>query len=586
MTVSSTTPSPRQTVLRLWPGVLAVTVQWLVRFVLPVIVPEALPVAVFGGLLGGGVVIAWWVFFSGASRLDRWGAAAVMLVSLTITAGLLDRSIATAMMGMMFLVYAVPVLSLALVVWAVGTRGLSHGPRRVTMVATIVLASGLWTLLRTDGMTGSGRNDFAWRWAQTAEQRLLAHAASESGSGAGSAIPHVAAGAVVDAKHRAPTWAGFRGRKRDGVVTGVRIGTDWSTMPPVELWRRAVGPGVSSFAVQGDLVYTQEQRGDAELVAAYRLSTGQPVWQHRDEVRFWDSHAGAGPRGTPTLSGNRVFTFGGTGIVNALDADTGAVVWSRDAATEAGATLPGWGFSSSPLVVDDAVIVAVSGRLMGYDRVTGERRWTGPEGGSAYSSPHRVSIDGVDQVLLASSTGVVSVAPADGSVMWDHAWPAATRIVQPWLTHDGDLLISGGEGSGLRRLGVGRGAGGWTVEERWTSNRLKPYHNDFVVHRGHAYGFDGSILACLDVEDGARRWKGGRYGHGQLLLLPEQDVLLVLSEQGDLVLVEATPERFQELARVPAIEGKTWNHPALAGDVLLIRNAQEMAAFRLPSAGM
>jgi outer membrane protein assembly factor BamB len=140
-------------------------------------------------------------------------------------------------------------------------------------------------------------------------------------------------------------------------------------------------------------------------------------------------------------------------------------------------------------------------------------------------------------------------------------------------------------GSGLRRLAVANGGGGWTVEERWTSIGLKPYFNDFVVHEGHAYGFDGGILAAIALEDGARKWKGGRYGHGQLVLLPEQDLLLVLSEQGELALVAAAPDGFTELARHPAIAGKTWNHPVVAGDLLLVRNGEEMVAFRLARAG-
>jgi hypothetical protein len=189
---------------------------------------------------------------------------------------------------------------------------------------------------------------------------------------------------------------------------------------------------------------------------------------------------------------------------------------------------------------------------------------------------------------LLSNAGAISLAPDDGKLLWEHPWPGI-GIVQPAMTADGDLLISMIDSLavpiGMHRIAVAHGPGGWTVKERWTSSALKPSFSAFVVHQGHAFGFDGSILACIDVEDGKRKWKGGRYGSGQLMLLPDQDLLLVVSEKGELALVAATPERFKELARFPAIEGKTWNQPALVGDVLLVRNGQEMAAFRLSLAG-
>jgi outer membrane protein assembly factor BamB len=234
------------------------------------------------------------------------------------------------------------------------------------------------------------------------------------------------------------------------------------------------------------------------------------------------------------------------------------------------------------LVVDDVVIVAADGKLVAYDRATGDPRWFGPAAGETYSSPHLVTIDGVVQVLQMNHAGATSFVPADGAVLWKHPWPGFP-IVQPAQIANGDVLLSGQSGTG--RLAVAHGPGGWTVEERWTSIGLKPYFNDFVVHEGHAYGFDGRYLASLDLQDGKRKWKGGHYGNGQLILLPDQDLLLVLSEQGELALVKATPDQFTELARLPAIEGKTWNHPVLAGEILLVRNDQEMAAFRVARAG-
>jgi outer membrane protein assembly factor BamB len=465
------------------------------------------------------------------------------------------------------------------------------------MVGTILLACGVWTLLRSDGLTGDGDAEFAWRWAETPEERLLARASDEPAAlpAAPAAAetpeeqPLAQAGEEPPSLRAAPApvepeadWPGFRGPDRDGIIPGVRIDTDWSASPPVELWRRPIGPGVSSFAVRGDLLYTHEQRGEDEVVACYKVTTGEPVWRHRDEARFWDSHVGAGPRATPALSDGRVYTFGATGILNALDAGDGAVVWSRNAASDTDTKVPTWGFASSPLVVDDVVIVH-TGALVAYDLATGDPRWSCPAGAVSYSSPHLSTIDGVAQILLLTEAGATGIAPADGTPLWEHPWPGAL-MVQPALTAEGDVLIAA-DVIGTRRIAVAHGPGGWTTEERWTSVRLKPYFNDFVVHDGHAFGFDGRILACIDLEDGNRKWKGGRYGHGQLVLLPDQDLLLVLSERGELALVVAAPDRFTELARFPAIDGKTWNHPVLAGDVLLVRNGQEMAAFRLSLAG-
>jgi outer membrane protein assembly factor BamB len=607
-------PTSRQP-LRLWPGVVLVALQWLAWLVVPLVVPGFGAFALLGAVALGLAVLVWWIFFSRAPWVERVGVVAFMVGAVFVTRYVVHPSIATGMMGMMLPVYSIPVLSLALVAAAAAGRGLARGPRRASLAAAVLLACGAFALLRTGGISGGGDADIHWRWTPTPEERLLARAgetpaalaspapatppvepsaprAGESPEAAASSPPAVPrasdeAAAIPPAASADATgagWPGFRGSARDGIVPGVRIATDWARSPPVELWRRPIGPGWSSFAVRGNLVYTQEQRGDEEVVSCYDLDTGQPVWRHGDAARFWESNGGAGPRATPALGHGRVYTLGATGILNALDAGSGAVAWSRNAASDTGAKNPGWGFAGSPLVVGDVVIVATSGRLAGYDAATGQERWLGPEGGAGYSSPHLATIDGVSQVLLLRGARTTSVAPADGSLLWEHSWQPAVSIVQPAVVGDGDVLVAAGDamgGSGMRRLDVTRGPGGWTVAERWTSRGLKPYFNDFVVHEGHAFGFDGSILASVDLADGTRKWKGGRFGHGQMLLLADQDLVLVLSEEGELALVGATPDEFRELARFKAIEGKTWNHPVLVGDVLLVRNGEEMAAFRL-----
>jgi outer membrane protein assembly factor BamB len=570
--------------LRLWPGVVAVVLQWLAWFVLPIVAPEAIMFAMLGGVACGLAVFVWWMFFSRAPWAERVVAIVLMVVAVVATKRVVHQSIANGMMGMMLPIYSIPILSLALVAWAVATRRLSSGLRRASMVASILLACGVFTLIRTGGITGDADSDLHWRWTKTPEERLLAQAGDEPTTPDSPANAPTTASATDQGAETESGWPGFRGPKRDGIIRGVRIETDWSRQPPVAMWRRPIGPGWSSFAVRGNLLYTQEQRGDNEVVSCYNLTTGQPVWRHRDAARFWESNAGAGPRGTPTLSNGRVYTFGATGILNALDARSGSVVWSRNAASDTKTKVPGWGFASSPLVVDDIVIVAAAGALAAYDVVTGNPRWFGPSGGRGYSSPQLLTIDGVAQVLLLNGEGAISVAPADGTLLWKHAWEGDS-IVQPAVTADGDVLIGSGSGLGsevgVRRIAVAHEPGGWTTKERWTSIGLKPYFNDFVVHKDLAFGFDGSNLACIDLNNGERKWKGGLYGHGQLVLLSDQDLLLVISEEGELALVRATPDQFTEVARFKAIEGKTWNHPVLVGDILLVRNSEEMVAFRM-----
>jgi outer membrane protein assembly factor BamB len=582
----------RDVKLRLWPGVIAgvlIVIGFTIGILFNLALPDIAAIGILGAVLGGLGVVVWWLFFSRAPRVERWGAFAVMIAAWIAMRPFLDRSIIGGAMGALPVV-TFPVLALALVVWAAGTRNLAGRVRPATMVAAILVACVPCTLVRTEGIRG-GSFQFHWRWTPTPEDLLLAKHDDDPVP-----IPPAPVAAKTDADSvtmpappasaKPADWPGFRGPDRDGIVRNVRIETDWSANPPVELWRRPVGPAWSSFAVDGDLLYTQEQRGDDEIVAAYRLSTGQPVWRHRTATRFYESNAGAGPRGTPAIANGRVVAFGATGILNSLDAATGAVLWSRDVSADSAVKVPMWGFSSSPLVIDDLVVIAAEGTAVAYDIATGKPRWTGPAGGFSYSSPHRISIGGVPQVVLLNGKEAIGLSPSDGTVLWRNEL-AGGAIVQPAVTADGDVLINSiapTGGQGISRLAIAQESGKWMVRERWTSTGLKPYFNDFVVHNGHAFGFDGSILSSIDLADGKRKWKGGRYGAGQLVLLADQDVLLVISDEGELALVSATPDEFKELARFKAIEGKTWNHPVLVRDILLVRNGEEMAAFRLTPA--
>jgi len=556
--------------LRLKAGIILAVLTILVRFVIPSVFPMAAAVGVLGGLLGGLLILVWWALFSRAPRNERWVAVVLMIIAIVLTSQLIHESLSTGMQGMMFPSYVLPILTPAFVAWAVISRRLSNKLRWTLMLVTIFLVCGMWTLLRSDGISGHSVADIKWRWAETSEEQLLANTARES-------MVLSSNTATMDSEAE---WPGFRGPERDGVAHGTKISSDWTVSPPSELWRQPIGPGCSSFAVHGNLLYTQEQRGEEEVVSCYNLTAGNPVWKHSDEARFWDSHAGAGPRSTPTLSGGLVYTLGATGILNVLDAGDGAVIWSRNAAADTNTEVPEWGFASSPLVTGDVVVVALAGTLVAYDLATGNQRWVGAEGGKGYSSPHFIDIDGISQVLFMNDFGAISVEPENGTVLWEYPWPYTDRILQPARCDDGEIILSTGGGKGMRRLKVTKESGGWNIEERLSAVQLKSAFNDFVVHKDLAFGFSGPFVECVDIVEGGRMWKSSRYG-GQLILLADQDLLVVLTEKGEVALVSATPDKFTELGRIPAIEGKTWNHPVLVGDILLVRNSLEMVAFRL-----
>jgi outer membrane protein assembly factor BamB len=484
---------------------------------------------------------------------------------------------------------------------AVFVASLFFGRRAVTIVAVLVASLG-WTLVRTDGVTGTMDTDYAWRWSATAEEQFLASDASAvpaaPGTPAAAAMPSdpsiepTGIGTGAEAVEIA-AWPGFRGPDRDNVLAGVTIDPNWSRNPPQEIWRRPVGPGWGSFALVGNRLCTQEQRDEDEVVVCYDAATGEPIWLHAYPARFWEALGGAGPRATPTYHDGRLYTLGATGVLSCLDAATGEPAWTRNIADDTGARVPDWGFANSPLIVDDLVIVHAAGApegraVVAYDLAAGEPRWFGQAGGASYSSPHLTTIDHVRQIVMITGEGAFGLEAETGDLLWKHEWPATggsgERVVQPSLLDGGGGILIGTPFLGTRKIAVSSDASGaWTVDEEWTSRGLKPYYNDLVVHRGTAFGFDGNILAAIDVETGDRAWKGGRYGNGQVLLLPDQDLLLVLSERGELALVRGSAERFEEVARMQALDGKTWNHPIVVGGVVYMRNAEEAAAYRLPA---
>ncbi|NIM00117.1 MAG: PQQ-binding-like beta-propeller repeat protein, partial [Acidobacteria bacterium] len=326
------------------------------------------------------------------------------------------------------------------------------------------------------------------------------------------------------------------------------------------------------------------QRGDEERTTCHDLRSGEVLWSHAELVRHEEPLGGPGPRATPAIDGERVFSMGATGILNALDLQTGERLWRVDVALTAGVGRPIYGFAASPVVQGDRVIVVAGGNrgrsLYAFDKTTGEVVWSGGNAPYGYATPVVGTVAGVEQWVALSEGSVNGIDAADGTLLWSQAWPQPTEhTVQPKLLSGDRVLVSSGYGVGAKMYRLKAGDSGIDVDILWESIRLKAKFSDFVIREDHVYGLDDGILTAVALDDGSRAWKKGRYGHGQLLLV--DDLLLILAEDGSVALVEARPDEYVEHGRIPVLEGKTWNHPALAGSSLLVRNAQEAVLLEL-----
>ena len=380
-------------------------------------------------------------------------------------------------------------------------------------------------------------------------------------------------------------WTDFRGPRRDGRYTQTAVRTDWSAQGLDPLWAQPIGGGYASFVVAEGRAFTIEQRRDQEVVAAYDAATGRELWAHAWDAHFQEAMGGPGPRATPTWHAGRIFALGAAGELRSLDAASGELLWRRNILDDADAENLPWAMSGAPLIVDDLVVVQPGGAggwsVAAYDHMAGDLAWRALDDVQAYTSPMLVTVAGQRQVVTVTAERAVGLDPADGALLWEHPWtpPVVPNMAQPIVFDGNRVFFSAGYGYGAAVIEVTRSGDGYAVQEIWRNTRMKNNFSSAVLHKGYIYGMDEAILACLDAETGVLQWKGGRYGHGQLLLAG--DHLVILTERGDLALVRATPERHEEVGYSPALEGKTWNVPALAEGRLLVRNARQMAAFDL-----
>lgn len=450
-----------------------------------------------------------------------------------------------------------------LVWWLIFSRA-----RLRTRFLVLLLLAAPFSLFRLRGMTGDFLPIFEFRF--------------------GSKKTESVANVPIKTDLARPAYPQLFGPTRDGHLPSISLNSDFAKIPPTVVWRIPVGAAWSGFVIEGNRAFTQEQDGDNECVTCYELSTGKQLWKTTNPGRFESPIAGIGPRATPTIHEGRLYTLGALGTLQCLDLATGKSIWKRDLKTDAGVGVPEWGFASSPLIHDGKVIVSAGGpkSLFAFRISDGEIAWTGGTRPVNYSSPFLYTIAGRQQIIMFNKEAITAHDPATGAVLWEHPWgKGLPHVSRPIPVGDRRLFFSSGYGVGSALLELtAEPDGKFQVSEVWKTPRYQAKFATPLEREGYVYGVSDGIFSCLDLKDGAVKWKDGRYGHGQALMLGEY--LVQMTEQpGELIFTKPTPEGPHEFGRLPLFEAKTWNPIAVSGELLIARNDQEAACVRLPVAG-
>jgi outer membrane protein assembly factor BamB len=481
--------------------------------------------------------------------------------------------------------------AVTLAVWFFFRSGHARFVRLAVFAGCVLVSGTLYALFYLDHVDGDLSPVFVFRFSAKPD-RLLTLPPNDA---AGSAAANVDLRTTT--KHDFP---GFLGPRRDESVECVKLSRRWTDRPPELVWKQKIGAGWSAFSVVNGHAVTMEQRGEMEMTTCYNVRTGQLEWAHSTQGRFERVEAGVGPRSTPTIDDGMVFSLGVFGHLACLDGANGKPLWEKDLLdefdipSEENAAIVLWGRSASPLVVGEKLIVPIGGRkegplvsLAAFDKRSGKLLWKGGQRQISYCSPRLATLAGVEQILILNEATASGHDLKTGSVLWEHQRPGRTNadpnVSQAVPLADDKVLLSKGYGGGAILLKLEPADDGkLATEVVWKNPRvLKTKFSNVAVLNGYAYGLSDGVLECVNLDDGEQKWRQGRYGHGQILRVG--DLLLVLSEEGEILLVEATPDRRNNvLGRFQAIEGLTWNNLALYGPYLLVRNAEDAACYKLP----
>jgi outer membrane protein assembly factor BamB len=383
-------------------------------------------------------------------------------------------------------------------------------------------------------------------------------------------------------------WPQFRGPQQNGVSVEKGLLRSWPESGPKVLWKKPIGSGFSSLTVVGDALYTLAVEGESETAYRLRKSDGEVVWRASIGPVFPEVF-GNGPRSTPTVEGETVYVLSATGRLHALATKDGSRLWEMDLTKELGSPTPNRGFSSSPLVDGDLLLLEPGGTggkaVVGLEKKTGKVRWSALEGKPGYVTPLAVTIDGVRQyVFVRTIEGDIVSFLADGKMHWQYPWKKGA-IASPLFLPPNRIFASASEDVGSVLLEVGRTDGKAAVREVWSNRAMKNHFSSSVLYDGHIYGFDNASLKCIVAETGEQKWVRRGYGKGSLIAA--DGLLFILSDQGQLILAEASPAGFEEKGKMKVMEGKTWTAPVLSHGRIYLRDEDEMIVLdvRIPAAG-
>ena len=375
-------------------------------------------------------------------------------------------------------------------------------------------------------------------------------------------------------------WPQWRGPNRDGMSSLVPLNKEWTETGPPQMWRQPLGEGFSGMSISGSRLYTMYAKGTNEYAVCLNTVDGSEIWKVRSGAKYMESH-GNGPRCTPAVDGDRVYTLGASGELFALDAATGKVIWTRNLRMEFGSKRPTWGFTSSPLIEGNLVLIEAGGSndrsLMAFDKDSGEVVWGSGADPIGYSSPIAVDAVGKRQILFFTGAALVSLSPSNGAPNWRHEWPNSINPATPVFIAPDRVFVSSSYSIGGAMVQITQADTGLGVQELWFTKKMKNHFNSSVYYQGMLYGFDNAILTCIDAQTGEVKWKARGYGKGTLLYADGH--LVVLSEDGKLALVEANPNEHVEVSSAQILSGRCWTAPSLANGRLYLRNLEEIVSL-------